>query len=337
MREGTRVGIYFLVTATGVGALGFRLVQHIKQIFVLQMTESSEYAAALGRMTPVFPEKIKGRGLVNKKEVLEFQVATPFETEQWGAPARRLCDELRQTYSVQAKRIPVLPDVVRVDFLRTFLKEKSLCVPVGIDTQSLEPLYVSFEDQYVTPVLSQGEEWEGFLSALEALLVLTGVRPLCLDGNRLTPKEAMVAVTELFEEVLRRHNERKNKLKERCALPIYETKLVLLRGFSALRQCLDEQHKEMMDLILLKGSVQLNLHIVLADTAGALSGCSYERWFQKSVSASDGIWIGNGISQQFLLKIGKTTVQMMEAQGRSFGFVIKNGRAHHVKLPEGAT
>lgn len=49
-REGTKYGIYFVITALGTGAVKFRLAQNFKQQLVLQMNDDSEYSSIIGKM-----------------------------------------------------------------------------------------------------------------------------------------------------------------------------------------------------------------------------------------------------------------------------------------------
>lgn len=56
-REGTKYGIYFILTATATNALRFRMLQNIGQSYVLQMTDETDYAAVLGKTGGLVPEK----------------------------------------------------------------------------------------------------------------------------------------------------------------------------------------------------------------------------------------------------------------------------------------
>ena len=50
------------------------------------------------------------------------------------------------------------------------------------------------------------------------------------------------------------------------------------------------------------------------------------------VSLSDAIWVGNGISDQYTLKINKITNAMYSELPADFGYVITKGKPSVVKL-----
>lgn len=80
-REGTKYGVYFVLTALGTGAVRFRLLQNFKQLFVLQLNDESDYSTVVGKTDGLFPSKYKGRGLVKRDDLYEFQIASLTEAD----------------------------------------------------------------------------------------------------------------------------------------------------------------------------------------------------------------------------------------------------------------
>ena len=75
-------GIYFIITGSSKGAIYYKVIDHISNIIVFNMNDTGSYRDILNIRIPVFPENIKGRGLVvHNKIVAEMQVALPFDTE----------------------------------------------------------------------------------------------------------------------------------------------------------------------------------------------------------------------------------------------------------------
>ena len=74
-REGTKYGIYFVLTAVGTNAVRFRLLQNFKQLIAMQMNDESEYSTIVGKTDGLLPSKFKGRGLVKLDAIYEFQTA----------------------------------------------------------------------------------------------------------------------------------------------------------------------------------------------------------------------------------------------------------------------
>ena len=59
---------------------------------------------------------------------------------------------------------------------------------------------------------------------------------------------------------------------------------------------------------------------------------AYDDWYKNSVDDSFGIWLGNGISDQYSLKLMSTPRELREEIPEGFGYVVKNGKATLVKF-----
>src|SRR5690606_10322862 len=160
-REGTKYGIYFIVTAAHTGAIRYRLMQNFKQLYVLQLNDTSEYSAVLGNVDGVFPSKHKGRGIFKADEVYEFQVALITEgVEDMYQYITDYCRRLRDNWGKSAaKRIPVLPEKVDIDYLRDEVQfNKTHKLPVGVEKESLAVTYFDFAQSPANLVLASSSE-----------------------------------------------------------------------------------------------------------------------------------------------------------------------------------
>ena len=71
---------------------------------------------------------------------------------------------------------------------------------------------------------------------------------------------------------------------------------------------------------------------IIIDSSDKVKGFAYDTWYKESVDDSQGIWLGNGISDQFTLKLLSTPRELREEIPEGFGYVVKNGKATLVKL-----
>ena len=72
--------------------------------------------------------------------------------------------------------------------------------------------------------------------------------------------------------------------------------------------------------------------VLLCESVNKLKNRIYEDWFKSNVNQEKGIWLGNGLIDQFILTIdGKNSVELNRC-GMSFGFAIKNGIPIKAKL-----
>ena len=345
-REGTKYGIYFVLTALGVGAVRFRLLQNFKQQFVLQLNDESDYAAVVGKTDGLVPSKFKGRGLVRRDDLYEFQVAKLTEDSVPFAFIQNECKALARAWAGEtAKKVPILPDRVDLDFLREYIGgDHKLRLPVGVEKNSLEVHYYPFGESYINMILSTSTESHDFAADLAALFGEAGCEGLVLDPVKsvklptgglkvyTASKDCEEQVKALFELVLHRNNTYKDALEKGEPTPEFEERVVIINSLTLLKMVLSDQGKEMLSLILEKGTRNYKLTVLLAEQAKNVSAFAYEKWYRDNVSATDGLWVGSGIADQYHMKANKNTREMQESITPAFGYSLIKGKCVKLKL-----
>ncbi len=345
-REGTKYGIYFVLTALGTGAIRFRLLQNFKQLLVLQLNDESDYSNVVGKTEGLYPSRHKGRGLIRTDALYEFQIASLVED---GIPFEYIkarCSKLGMEWTGEtAKKIPILPDTVDEDFLSEYIKESQpLNVPIGVEKSTLNIYYYPFEFYYITLIESMGEECNVFMGELARFLGkyvgLSGMAfdiPKNISGGMndievcRTAKECESGVEKLFDTVLYRNNTYKTALENGEEPEKFEQMIVLINSISSLRSVLsNEQLKEKLSLILEKGSINYKINIIIAEQSKNISSMAYEKWFKNNVT-TDGIWLGNGITDQYQIKANKSTPDMYEDLTHEFALSILKGKCAKIK------
>ncbi len=346
-REGTKYGIYFVLTAVGTGAVRFRLLQNFKQLIALQLNDETDYSSIFRKTDGLFPSKYKGRGLVKKDELYEFQIASLTED---GVPFAFIQAESKkaaeQWSGETARKIPILPDKVNEEFLNDYIDEnKKLNVPIGVEKNSLHVHYYPFHSSYINMIMSSGTECRDFAADLTqfigASIKAKGVvfdMPNTLQNSvgalqvYSTAKACEEQVSELFGTVLYRNNTYKDALEKGEKIEEFDDLLVIINSLSSLKACLSEQGKEKLSLILEKGTLDYKITIIIAEQVKNVSSFAFEKWYKANVSASDGIWVGSGITEQYVLKANKTTSEMHEDITPEFGYSLIKGKSIRIKL-----
>lgn len=351
-REGTKYGIYFVLTALGTGAVRFRLLQNFKQLLVLQLNDESDYSTIVGKTEGLYPSKYKGRGLVRRDELYEFQLASLTDDGVPFAFIQETCCKLAESWQGEnAKKIPILPERVNNEFLSEYIDLKNnLNTPIGVEKNSLNVHYYPFYSEYINLVLSSGTEYQNFVADLTTLLgEATSVKGIVFDtlkvaGNTIgdmevfsSAKDCENQIGELFAKVLYRNNTYKDALEKGETPEAYEKIFVIINSLNSLRASLSEEGNEKLSLILEKGTVDYNINIVIADQVKNISSVSFEKWYKFNVNSSSGIWIGSGITEQYLLKANKTTNEMHDEISHEFGYSLINGRCVRLKLLKNKT
>ncbi|MEE0863276.1 MAG: type VII secretion protein EssC [Lachnospiraceae bacterium] len=346
-REGTKYGIYFVLTALGVGAVRFRMLQNFRQLLVLQLNDESDYSSVVGKTDGLFPSKYKGRGLIKRDEIFEFQIASLIENEVPFGYIQTFCKEYADTWKGEsARKIPILPKFVNDEFLLDYLDEKKgLNIPIGVEKNSLNVHYYPFGSSYINMVMSAGDEAKKFVVNLAGLMdKMSGIKCQFFDLPKLvetkldsirvysTVKECEEQISKLFEMVLYRNNTYKDAIEMGKEIEKFDNLFIIINSITMLKDNLSDQGREKLSLILEKGSVNYNINIVIAEVAKNISTVSYEKWYKTNVSAIDGIWIGNGITEQYYLKASKNTREMHEDISQEFGYSLIKGKSVKVKV-----
>lgn len=343
-REGTKYGIYFVLTALTTNAVRYRMMQNFRQLLVLQLNDQSEYSGILGSVGGTYPAKMKGRGILKQDNVYEFQLAFASEQEPVMDYIRQYAKQLQQQWKGPgAPKVPILPEKVDLEFVRDYLpKEKIAQYPVGVDKNTLQVCSYPFEKQMITFVMSRSDS-TGFISALCGVIAADGQIPLTvIDPNRslevsgenmrLVVDKLDKEIDEWFQELVYRHNTWKEAKEQNRPIPSFEKRILLVHGLSVLRESLSEDALDKFKLMLEKCQIAFGITFLFTAQADQIASFSFEPWFKALGTLNRGIWIGGGIADQYQLKIAKITNQLYEELENDFGYIVSNGKPQLVKL-----
>lgn len=347
-REGTKYGVYFILTALNTNAVRYRILQNFKQLYVLQLNDSSDYSGVLGNVDGIFPSKLKGRGIMKTDRVYEFQIAHAFEDVHTILERVReySLDYYNQWDNVSARRVPILPEKIDMVYLEQEWRYSEWNrLPVGVEKNSLNLSNYSFQ-RYITLVLSQSNDSTSFLQGLsEVIASQEEIKVMVIDCNgayeydrdrkyEYSNESNLLdqKVVELFNTLVKRNNSYKDAKEEGVSLPVFEKLTCIIHSLSSLMSQISEDTKDKLNLLLEKGSIDYNVNFIVSDAVAAVSGYSYDNWFKANVSTSDGIWIGNGIADQYVLKLNKLSNELYQEIGDDFGYAIVKGKSTLVKL-----
>ena len=347
-REGIKYGIYFVITAIGTNSIRFRLLQNFKQLLILQMNDTTDYSTVLGKTDGLTPSKYKGRGLVKLEEIYEFQTAHITKEDNIFHYIRSFCKAQNDVWSGKAARkVPVLPDKVSIEFLRDYIRTGNyLKLPIGVESSSLEVHYYPFDSSYVHLILSSGNDHINTTYSISRLLADHCPAEVTLidalqsykqeDNTGITyysqAEEFDKAMDSLFALTVYRNNTTKEALEKGETVKPFEQKVIMINSVSELKNHLSDKAKEQLQLILEKGDVKYNIIFIVSEALKNITSFSYEKWYKKHVTQKDGIWVGNGVAEQYQLKATKTTKEMNDEITSEFGFAIENGKPVKMKL-----
>ena len=361
-REGTKYGIYFVLSCTGANNVRFSLMQNFKSIYCLQMNNADDYSTVVGKTNGLQLEKCRGRGMVRmgKESVLEFQSAHVTREENPYSFYRKYCKSLADKYaSKQAAGVPVLPETVSADFLSRYCEGGNLSrVPVGVQKESLEIAYHNFSAQSVHMVLAVNQEWQRFTESLAVvlsehyaldtvLLAPAGCSTSISGSDRLqicSDRNGCVkAARDIFQQTLVRNNSYKKALAEEKPVPTFQPLFVIIQSMAQLKSLLagytpavaeasDDTPLNRLQVAMEKCAKEYAIYFIVAENIQALTPFTAEKWYKAQVNSNSGIWIGSGINSQYRLNVNTKPQGFHAPQTEPFGFLVNNGAATLVKF-----
>lgn len=340
-RDCTKLGIYFVVSASSVSAIRYKLQQNFKLMLTMQLNDAMDYSMIVGKTDGLVPSNCKGRGLINMGRVFEFQTAYCCEVDKIQTHVKELSKELASSASSRAKRIPVLPTVVNKEYLQEYINGLSN-VPYGVYKNSLDIASINLENRVIYPVGAQSiESLKSFVAGLADLLsTITNVT--LVDTMRALSNCNLACdkvsgdyenfVVVLFNEMVTRHNSYVESDFDESVLAGYEERVYVVVGLKRLFEQLSDDGKDKLSVLLENANALYKLHFVFADTALSFNGYSYQGWYKQHMENVDGLWIGDGVVDQYTFKLNKITSDLYEEVEADFGYAIIKSKPILVKV-----
>ncbi len=345
-REGLKYGIIFILTTSGTNAVKYRLRQNFKTELALQMNDEGDYITIFGNTGKVYPSNIKGRGIVKLEQVYEFQTAYAYKEEEMVNYIRLICDKLKTKYTVKAEKIPILPAIVDLEYVKDKLLGLNF-IPIGVQKESLKIDFIDLETRYTTLITGNDiESSPKFVSAIvKQTAALKKSNVIVLDTLDYFAKKKLDNVTYLtnsFTEIINKlsdyiDNGQKRYIEANYSRSIFENDpkyTVFLVGVDEFFKRISPDDKAKFTKSLEAGKDINLVSFVFVDNAANLKKQEYEGWYKSIILPNRGVWIGDGIAEQFTIKLAKTPRELRELIPAGFGYSVKNGIATLVKLVE---
>ena len=343
IREGSKFGIHFLITSEAPGSVKSKIAQSCKNVITLQLNNESMYREVFGRTNGITPSQILGRGLVKLGEVCEFQTATVAKDEQFYNFIKPFIEKLETRGYSKAQRIYIMPEKVEFEPMKS--KYTGIdSVPLGIIKEDLNVAVYDFGKKVVNIISSnEFENLEKFINNIMYVLSKNSglFNVTIIDANNFFDefKYDMQCVNENYDKFIdsiEKANETIQGLLEKNnfnykKISFISNSMIFIIGFEKFYNKLDDDHKKKLQKILLDNSEFPKINFVLVDVPSGFKKFEYEDWYKKSFDNSNGIWVGPGLGQQFLIKTVSAS-NAISSVSLEYGVIIKNGTARAFKL-----
>ena len=322
IRDSERYGIIFIMTCNAVNSIASKISQNCHNIYAFKLKDATDYTTIFGMRTKTTPRDIEGRGLVKHDSIHEFQTASIVEDSN--ELNQFLLEFIRNQSSsseVRAKRIPILPDIVRYnDVCEDIITLKN--IPVGISKKDLEICKVNYLSNLGNIITSNKlANTEKFVRSLlmiihdiknTVLMVIDPMSSLNLDKTSYPNyyQKDFDAVLDSITNYIQKLLDNKSSMEG----------IICIYGFSKFISKVKDTTKINKLTQLIKEYEKIS--IVITDDFGKIKNYGFETWFTSIFSVNDGIWIGKGISDQGLLHLSNITREMTKEYKNDMGYLV---------------
>ena len=344
-REGIKYGLYFIFTTSASNMIRYRMAQNFKTKLVLQLNDENDYSSILGNVHGTKPSEILGRGLVDLDAIYEFQSASIVKPEEVTDQIRVTCEKLASATTYRAKGVPILPEKVTFDFVKSYFTGLD-SVPVGVEKNTLDISKLDLVKNYITLVTSLDVTiTKSIIEQISKEIgLIQGVKYTVIDCEDLIDTTELANcsfetdvngfITRLNEEITNASETYKNSGFSKDSLKDLPFSTTVIVGFDKFQAKLDPDNKKLFGTVFQNGKDLGKYSFILVDAVDKFKKVEYDDWYRECVVNNRGLWVGDGIANQFAIKLTKTTKELYEEVGSKFGYAVERGIPTLIKLLE---
>lgn len=318
-REGIKYGIIFVLTASAYNSVRYRLSQNFRQKIALQLNNEDDFLNIIEGVNKKRPAHVFGRGLIKYSDVYEFQTARICEPERWNSFVKDEIKKLNSKYTERAVSIPVLPNQIKVEDVRELVTQLDK-LPIGIYKASLGLATYDFKNNLVNIISAKNVDVvaEYITHLYEEFNLLEDVEVTVFDSEGIVQETRKNLKLDYQNYSLKIQNNLK-KNKHNICIIIGIDKFLTNIGTSILPD-------------LKKAEELKNYTFIVVDSVFKLKNHEYDDWYKAYITKDTGIWVGNGISDQYILRLNSSNRNLVNNCGDSFGYLVKQEEAMLIKL-----
>ena len=330
IRDSERLGIIYILTANASNSVSSKVSQNFANTYAFRIKDPTEYLTIFNSRKKIILRDIIGRGILNNGSLHQFQVAkiAQSQEQQYLEETLKLINQQNVT---RAKKIPTLPEIVNYDFIKEEIKDMSE-VPIGISKEELEIVKYNFEGNTIGTIISSNklENIKEFIKSLTyEFVVMPNTDIIFIDATEKL-QEIKQIVKFYYSDFSKMLNTLIKYFETVKIKQINKKQMLIIYGFDKAISDLVQSDKfeKLINAIKLTGTSR----IIIVDDASNMKTYVYEKWFNKNFDTSDGIWIGKGISDQSVFKLGMLKREFMQDITNNYGMYIQEKSPTIIKL-----
>ncbi|MDD6272677.1 MAG: type VII secretion protein EssC [bacterium] len=329
-RECEKFGIFFCISASGVSAVRGKTSQNFSTQLCLQFNNPSDYSSILGSTKGLIPSDIPGRGLVKLDGIIyEFQTAYPYKWDEINGFIRNICNQLQSKVPTKAKTIAILPTHVRMSDIKGSISDIKN-TPIGIVKNTLEISTFNFNRSPITLISAQDMTMlDRFIPSLgEVFQSMNNVDFYMIDASESIKNPKVFKnyySTNCDKGLIKLQDIMKN-------IESTKTSVFIIYGIESFMSMFNDEAQRNIKILFnrLKGSK--NVRLIISDAVSKIKAYEYDDFYRSCVQATNAIWLGSGVTDQFTIKCSTYTKETRSQIPNDFGYNIDRGNATYIKL-----
>lgn len=257
-REGSKYKIYFIITATAVNEVKYKISQNFGKQYVLQMNDKSDYSSVFGNVKGVYPSKLIGRGLILKNSVYEFQTAHICKDEELQAYVTGLTSELNANYSDDnVIKVPEVPEKLTPEDIK--ITQTLENVQIGVDLDLVKPVVVNLKKSVVNVITGKNID--------EVIATGRGIAELVsrIDNCEVTILDSETEESKIVE-IYNMMVERNNSYKDDNTLT-FDRKVIFIMNWQSIIDNLSTDGKDKLECLIKHCELEYSVTFILCDIA----------------------------------------------------------------------
>ena len=247
----------------------------------------------------------------------------------------------------KVKRIPVLPEIVDKNSVSTVLNKTS-DIAIGINKNSLNISTFDFKkniinlistldllsiDKFINPLINQI-----IFKQNRKLIVINSTDFKVNEDSRKYYQYVDGSFDDFVGKLCNYINDLYNMYKDnnynRDFLSNIKPIYCMVIGIDDLMGKLSSDNKRLFDDMFTKCKDLDIINFIIVDSVDKVRKVESESWYRNNINKSFGIWLGNGINEQYSINISQKVANMRDDVPNNFCFVINRGKAEYVKYVE---
>ena len=285
--------------------------------------------------------------IIQPKYLDVFQTALVTKKDDIISYVKEKKTEFATKYSLKARAIPVLPEIVDYDKISSDLNTSHELI-IGIDKETLKICKFDFDKNYITVISSLDiaivdKFINSFINQVIArndsnLIVINAEDTYIAEKNKEKYQYVNKQFNEVFESLSNYLKEQKDSyIKNDYNKDIFNNMsktYCIIIGIDSFKTRLNDENKSRFNELFTSGKDLDIVNFIIVDSIDKINKLELELWYKNCVNNNFGLWIGNGINNQYSLKITQKIEEMKEEVPDNFCFVIKRGKPQYVKYIE---